>query len=72
MQPVIEVSPDGKSVKVRARQLNLGGVSGGAGFWMAGTLEGQVVLADGAWKFQTLGSSPVWSAPYPGGWARVP
>lgn len=72
MQPVIEVSPDGKSAKVRARQLNPAGVSGGAGSWMAGTLEGQIVQEDGAWKFQTLRSSTVWSAPYPGGWARVP
>jgi hypothetical protein len=72
MQSVIEVSPDGKSAKVRARQLNPGGVSGGAGSWMAGTLEGQIVTQDGAWKFQTLGSTSRWSAPFPGGWARVP
>jgi hypothetical protein len=72
MQPVIEVSPDGKSAKVRARQLNPAGVSGGAGSWIAGTLEGQIVREDGAWKFQMLRSSTVWSAPYPGGWARVP
>jgi hypothetical protein len=73
MQPVIDVSyPDGNGVKVRARQLNLGGVSGGAGFWMAGALEGLIVSEDGAWKFQTLRFSSEWSAPFPGGWARVP
>jgi hypothetical protein len=72
MQPVIEVSPDGKSAKVRARQLNPGGVSGGAGSWTAGTLEGQIVSENGVWKFQTVHFSSVWSAAYPGGWARVP
>jgi hypothetical protein len=72
MQPIIEVSPDGKSARVRARQLNLGGTSGGTGFWVAGNLEGQIVLTEGAWKFRTLSSSSVWSSPFPGGWARVP
>jgi len=72
LQPVIDVAPDGKSSKVRARLLNLGGTSGGAGYWTAGTFEGQIVSEQGAWKFQTARSSPTWSAPYPGGWARTP
>jgi hypothetical protein len=72
MQPVIEISADGKSARVRARQLNPAGVSGGAGSWVAGALEGQIIAEDGAWRFQTLRFSSVWSAPYPGGWARVP
>ncbi|MBZ5675180.1 MAG: nuclear transport factor 2 family protein [Acidobacteriia bacterium] len=72
LQPVIEVAPDGKSAKVRARRLDLGGTSGGAGYWSAGTLEGQVVSEQGGWRFQTVRSAPVWSAPYPGGWARTP
>jgi hypothetical protein len=72
MQPVIEISSDVRSAKIQARQLNLAGVSGGAGSWMANTLEGQIVLEDGSWKFQTLRSTKVWAAPYPGGWSRVP
>ena len=70
LQPVIDVAPDGKSAKVRARRLDLGGTSGGAGYWTAGSFEGQIVLERGAWRFQTARSSSVWSAPYPGGWAR--
>jgi SnoaL-like domain len=72
LQPVIDVAPDGKSAKVRARRLDLGGTSGGAGYWSAGTLEGQIVSEGGAWKFETLRSLSTWSAPYPGGWARTP
>ena len=72
LQPVIDVAPDGKSAKVRARLLNPSGTSGGAGYWSAGTLEGQIVSEDGAWKFETLRSASTWSAPYPGGWARIP
>jgi hypothetical protein len=72
LQPVINVAPNGKSSKVRARLLDLNGTSGGAGYWTAGTFEGQLVLEQGAWGFQTARSSTRWSAPYPGGWARIP
>ena len=72
LQPVIDVAPDGKSAKVRARLLDLGGASGGAGYWTAGAFEGEIVSEQGAWRFQTARSSSRWSAPYPGGWARTP
>jgi len=71
LQPVIDVALDGKSAKIRARLLNLGGTSGGPGYWAAGTLESQIIWEQGAWKFQTAISSSRWSAPYPGGWARA-
>ncbi|HEY7335325.1 MAG TPA: nuclear transport factor 2 family protein [Bryobacteraceae bacterium] len=72
LQPVIDVAPDGKSAKVRARLLDLGDASGGAGYWAAGAFEGQIVSEGRTWKFQTARSSSQWSAPYPGGWARTP
>jgi hypothetical protein len=72
LQPVIDVAPDGKSATVRARLLDLGGTSGGAGYWTAGTFEGQIVSEQGMWRFQIARSSSGWSAPYPGGWARTP
>jgi len=71
LQPVIQVSPDGKTAKFRARLLELGGTSGGAGSWAAGALEGEAVQQEGTWKFQTLRLDQTWSAPYPGGWART-
>jgi ketosteroid isomerase-like protein len=70
LQPVIEVAPEGKSAKVRARMLNPTGKSGGPGYWSAGSIEGQIVLERGTWKFETLRSAATWSAPYPGGWTR--
>jgi hypothetical protein len=69
VQPVIEVAADGKSVKVRARRLDLGGASGGAGYWKAGAFEARIVAEHGSWKFRTAHSQTNWSAPYPGGWA---
>jgi hypothetical protein len=72
LQPVMDVAPDGKSANVRARLLDLAGTSGGPGFWQAGRFEGQIVLQQGQWRFQTARSTAAWSAPYPGGWARIP
>jgi hypothetical protein len=72
MQPVIGIAPGGKSAKVRARLLDPGDTSVGAGYWTAGTFEGQIVLEQGAWRFETARSSSAWSARYPGGWARIP
>ncbi len=72
LQPVIDVAPDGKSAKIRARLLDLAGTSGGAGNWTAGALEGQIILQQGKWRFETAHSTTRWSAPYPGGWAKVP
>jgi hypothetical protein len=66
LQPVIDIAPDGKSARVRARLLDLGNMSGGAGYWTAGTFEGQIVSEQGVWRFQTARSASTWSAPY--GW----
>ena len=72
LQPVIDVAADGRSAKIRGRLLDLGGTSGSAGYWTAGTFEGEIVSEQGTWKFRTARSSSRWSAPYPGGWARIP
>jgi len=72
LQPVIDIAKDGKGAKVRARLLDLRGTSGGAGYWSAGTLEGQIVSEKGTWEFQAARSSTLWSAPYPGGWTLIP
>jgi hypothetical protein len=68
LQPVIDVAPDGKSAKVRARLLDLGGTSGGVGYWTAGAFEGNIVSDQNRWRFQTAHSPSGWSASYPGGW----
>jgi hypothetical protein len=72
LQPVIDIAPDGRSAKVRARLLDLGNNLAGAGYWTAGAFEAQIVTDQGNWKFQTASSPSGWSAPYPGGWGRIP
>ena len=71
LQPVMQVSPDGKSMKFKVRLLELGGTSGDAGSWAAGAYEGDAAQQEGTWKFQTLGLNHTWSAPYPGGWGHA-
>ncbi len=72
LQPVIDVAPDGRSAQVRARWLDPGSNSKGAGYWNAGSFEGQITSQQGMWRFQTARSSPTWSASYPAGWALKP
>lgn len=71
LQPVIEVAPEGRSVMIRARNLDLSGASGANGYWSAGTLEGSAGLQDGTWKLDSLGSRQNWTAAFPGGWAHT-
>src|SRR5215472_12939743 len=57
LQPVIDIAADGKSAKVRARLLDLGGISGGHGYWTAGAFEGQFVSQRGSWRIEWAGST---------------
>jgi hypothetical protein len=71
IQPVIHVAPDGQSSKMRVRLFQLGGASGGNGFWIAGVYETEAIVEDGAWKFKAMDLDYTWTADYKGGWARV-
>jgi hypothetical protein len=71
MQHVIDVAPDGRSAKVRARmlqQLSFGGrPSLGAAIY-----ENEAVKEDGVWKFEKVHAYNTWTASYAGGWAQNP
>jgi hypothetical protein len=71
IQPVIHVSSDGQSAKMRTRLFQLAGASGGNGLWLAGSYECSTGLEDGTWKFKTMGLDYTWTADYKSGWARV-
>jgi hypothetical protein len=71
VQPVIHVSPDGRTAKVRVRLLQMGGPAGGEGSWLAGVYENTAVEEDGAWKLSGMDLDYVWQAPSRGGWVRV-
>ena len=71
MQPVIHVSADARSAKIRARLFQMGGPAGGEGSWISGIYENTSVDEDGTWKLSGMDLDYVWNAPSRGGWVRV-
>jgi triacylglycerol lipase len=69
MQPVIHISPDGRSAKLRARmmqQLTFGErASMGASVY-----ENEAVKENGVWKFSVVHTYNTWTAGYAEGWAK--
>jgi hypothetical protein len=71
VQPVITVSAEGRSSKIRARLFQLGGPAGGDGSWTSGLYENTAVDDNGGWKLSTTNLRHIWTAPSRGGWAGV-
>lgn len=71
VQPVIHVSPDARSAKIRARLFQLSGPAGGEGSWTSGSYENTAVDEDGTWKLSGVDVNYMWTAPSHGGWAHV-
>jgi hypothetical protein len=71
VQPVIHVSADARSAKIRARLFQLGGPAGGEGSWISGIYENTSVDEDATWKLSGMDLDYVWTAPSRGGWVRV-
>ena len=71
VQPVIDVSANGSSAKMRVRLFQMGGPSGGEGSWISGIYENTAVDEDGTWKLSGMDLDYIWTAPSHGGWVRV-
>jgi hypothetical protein len=71
VQPVIHVSDDARTAKIRVRLLQMGGPAGGEGSWLTGIYENTAVDEDGTWKLSGMDLDYVWQAPSRGGWVRV-
>ena len=71
VQPVIHVSPDGRTAKIRARLFQMGGPSGGEGSWISGIYENTSVDEGGTWKLSGMDLDYIWNAPSRGGWVRI-
>jgi hypothetical protein len=80
VQPVIHVSADGRSAKIRARLWQLGNSAGGEGVWVSGIYEQTAALGStapgstaaeegGIWKLSSTNLHHMWTAPSRGGWA---
>jgi SnoaL-like domain len=71
VQPVIHVSADARSAKIRGRLFQMGGPAGGEGSWISGIYENSAVDEDGTWKLSGMDLDYIWTAPSRGGWVRV-
>jgi len=71
VQPVIHVSADARSAKIRTRLFQLGGPSGREGSWISGIYENTASDEDGTFKLSGMDLDYVWTASTHGGWVRV-
>jgi triacylglycerol lipase len=70
MQPVIHISEDGQSAKIRVRMMQQ--LSFGARASMGGSVyENEAVKEDGVWKFSVDHTMNTFTAAYDGGWMRT-
>ncbi|MGH8260824.1 MAG: nuclear transport factor 2 family protein, partial [Steroidobacteraceae bacterium] len=70
LQPVVHVSPDGRTARMRSRELAMTGHYGQWGKWSEGTYEDTFVKQGGVWKFQSLHYYPTFISDYDKGWAH--
>jgi hypothetical protein len=71
LQPVIDVSADGRSAKARWRDLGMLGQYKKHAEWRDGIYENTYVKEDGVWKIKSLHLYVNFVAAYERGWARL-
>jgi hypothetical protein len=71
LQPVIHVSPDAKSAKIRARLLEFDQGASGRGEWAAGIYESEAVEEGGSWRLAKMTLDRTWTAGYREGWSKL-
>ncbi len=70
LQPIVDVAPDGKSARLRSRELDMMGVFGKSGTWSEGTYENTFVKESGVWKLKSLHYYPTFISAYDKGWGE--
>ncbi len=71
LQPVVNVSADGRSARARWRDLGMQGQFQQSASWRDGIYENGYVNDDGIWKIASLHLFINFVAPYEQGWARL-
>ncbi|MEO6388688.1 MAG: nuclear transport factor 2 family protein [Croceibacterium sp.] len=70
LQPVITVSPDGKTAKVRLRLLQMMGQADRSAGWGGAVYENELINENGVWKFQVDHAYNTYNVDYSGGWSK--
>ena len=68
LQPVVTLSPDGRSAKARWRAIVLLGQYNVYGRWQIGPYENEYRKEDGRWKISSLHWYETFTVPFQGGW----
>ena len=70
LQPVIHISEDGQSARVRSRLFVMFGILNANSQWGAGVYENELVKEDGVWKIDYLHAYQTFYTVYEDGWAK--
>jgi len=70
-QPVISVTDNGYSAKIRTRLFQTNSSRSNAGSYISGIYENIIVNENGIWKIQGMDLDYAWLASYQGGWEDV-
>ena len=70
LQPVVHVSADGRTARMRSRELAMTGHYQQSGKWSEGTYEDTFVNQGGVWKIKSLHFYPTFISDYDKGWAK--
>lgn len=68
LEPVITISPDGRTARVRSRLLRLARDASGRPVWGGGTYANELVKQDGAWRFSHVRLEGPYEFDYRKGW----
>ena len=70
LQPIVDVSPDGKTARGRWRFLSELGKYKKSAAWAGGTYENEYVKEGTVWKIKTLHAYSRFCTPYADGWGK--
>jgi triacylglycerol lipase len=70
LQPLVDVSADGNTARVRSRELAMTGKIGGTGYWSEGVYENTFIRDNGVWKIKSLHFYPTFITEYKQGWGK--
>ncbi|HXC60079.1 MAG TPA: nuclear transport factor 2 family protein [Steroidobacteraceae bacterium] len=70
LQPIVTVSSDGLSARIRSREFSMTGHVGGKGQWSEGIYENQLAKEGGVWKYVAVHFYPTFITDYDQGWSK--
>jgi hypothetical protein len=70
LQTIVDVAPDGRTARMRSREIGMTGRFQGSATLSEGLYENRFVKEDGVWKFEALRFFPTFITDYDKGWGQ--